>query len=192
MMYLIIFVFETCIITYIYFKCDYLITNCSFRFGICFFSGFLQFCLKNIILLSKNYFKFVLNIVNLIKNLFFVAIIPMVLQYFLIFHFFFEYIWTIYLLLIVYFLIISTPYYLLFNSSAIPKSHFLLRIFKSVSDYYFTIAIKIFCIFLIKLINNTENFIIIICLILTLDFHKSSFKRYIFNYQVYIPYLKYL
>ena len=71
MMYLIIFVVETCIITYIYFKCDYLITNCSFRFGICFFSGFLQFCLKNIILLSKNYFKFVLNIVNLIKKPFF-------------------------------------------------------------------------------------------------------------------------
>lgn len=84
---------------------DFLIKNFKF---INFFYCFLPFFVKCILSVGKIYFKIVFYTYNV---LFFITCLPAVIQYSFLFTYCFEYIWDIFLLLSIYSLIFSFPFY---------------------------------------------------------------------------------
>jgi hypothetical protein len=84
---------------------EFLIKNFKFfKFVFC----FPAFYFKSVFFLGKYYFSFILRI---IKAVLIVSILPAFFQYSLIFHYIFNFIWDGYLLICIYFLLFSFPYY---------------------------------------------------------------------------------
>jgi hypothetical protein len=75
-----------------------------FKFIFCFVPFYLQY----VYFIGKNYFKFIFKV---IRFLFVVSILPAFFQYSLILHYFFNVIWDGFLLLCIYFLLFSFPFY---------------------------------------------------------------------------------
>jgi hypothetical protein len=89
--------------------------NCNTLLSMNFIVSFLEFIpffLHFFFKYSFKYFKTILSVINLFRLIFFVSFLPVIFQFFLLFHFYFDYIWDLYLLLVIYsFLLILLPYY---------------------------------------------------------------------------------
>ena len=89
-----------------------------------FFVQFSKYLIKFIINISFYYFKSITFMFAIYKTLFFTNVIPSIIQLLLTFHYSFDYIWDVYLLVVIYSsLLFGFPYFLFkFNNERIYKN----------------------------------------------------------------------
>ncbi len=158
------------LVVILYFNVSYLVHNYFFQFIV----RFIIYTCNVFIKISSVYFKAVWSAFIGIKSLFFSSLIPSIIQFVILFHLLFDYVWKIYLLSLIISLFFVTPYFIfIYTTDKIVKAD----IKCLINEIKFLISFFLF------VIVNPSNATAVVAVLFVADLcvadYKNKKKRYL-------------